>query len=99
MCHFSKLIIQIIHMSKASKTLLILIVLIAIIAIIWTYLPKSNTYQMNQQTSSQSSGDNYVASTTDTSDAAINQDMSDLDTQLNQLNSDQAVIDSTSTNQ
>ncbi len=82
-------------MSKTAKTILIIIILIAVIAIIWAYIPKSNTVETNQ---SQEQESTYVASTTDTSDTAINQDMSNLDAQLNDLNSDEANLESTSTN-
>ena len=80
-------------MSKSSKTILIIIILIAIIAIIWTYIPKSVGYHGGTQVNITSLENNYVASTTDTSDSAINQDMSNLDSQLNDLNSDESNVD------
>lgn len=81
-------------MSKTAKTILVLIILIAVIAIIWTYIPKSNNAGENQSPES-----SYVASTTDTSNTAINQDISNVDAQLNDLNSDEASLDATSSNQ
>jgi len=81
-------------MSKTIKTFFILIVLIAVVWAIWAYMSKTNT-GMNQPVENNT----YVASTTDTSDAAINQDMSNLDSQLDSLNSDAASLDATASNQ
>lgn len=78
-------------MSKTAKIVLIIIILIAVLAVIWAYVPKhtpaGGTNQPEQT---------YVASTTDTSDTAINDDMSDLNAQLGDLNSDEASLDATS---
>ncbi|MBU6370988.1 MAG: hypothetical protein KGH93_02020 [Patescibacteria group bacterium] len=78
-------------MSRTAKTVLIVIVLAVIVAIIWMYVPKSGMNWTNQPAG------NYVASSTDTSDAAMNQDMSNINAQLDGLNSDTANLDASST--
>ncbi len=74
-------------MSQTTKTIVILIVLAAAAYIGWSVMSKTGSSMQPDQSG-------YTTSASDTSDAAINQDMSNIDTQMKQLNTDANDLDS-----
>jgi peptidoglycan hydrolase CwlO-like protein len=79
-------------MSTTSKVTLGIIIVIIIGAIIYLAIPHA-TVAPAAAPMQPATTTTYVASSTDTSDAAIDQDMSSMNTQLNGINSSETEVD------
>jgi hypothetical protein len=80
-------------MSKGSKILITVIVIVAIVAVLWYvgWGKKAANAPANENASSTSSS--LQTSATDTSNAAIQSDVTKIDTQMNGLSKDSASVD------
>ena len=89
-------LIFILFMSNTTKVWLGVIVAIIVIVIIYMYMPQSSSAPV---VNTAQTTDTSVSSTTDTSDAAITQDMSNIDAQLSGLDTSQNDVNTSLNNQ